>query len=296
MTGMLPRLTVALTFDPDGLSDGIRRGDPANDLYRGEFGVRTAMPRILALLEREGITCTWFVPGHTLVTFPESIAAVLSVGHELAAHGWYHEDFATLTVEEQREILERSRDAIDKAAGTPPAGIRLPYWSPGPETLELAEEIGYVYDSSLMGGDLQPYLVRHGDRHSLTAGTTWGQSGRLVEIPVSAPLNDWYHFEPGPGRDGLAPPSKVLEIWTEELRYAWDTERGGILTITMHPECIGRGHRIRMLERFIKVAQDLDGVAFGRLDQYVKAWQQSHGSDPARRRVTNAVTSPTVDR
>jgi hypothetical protein len=51
-----------------------------------------------------------------------------------------------------------------------------------------------------------------------------------------------------------------------------------------------------MLERFIKVAQDLDGVAFGRLDQYVKAWQQSHGSDPARRRVTNAVTSPTVDR
>lgn len=41
MTGVLRRLTV--TFDPDGLSDGIRRGDPANAPYRGEFGVSEAV-------------------------------------------------------------------------------------------------------------------------------------------------------------------------------------------------------------------------------------------------------------
>jgi hypothetical protein len=43
----------------------------------------------------------------------------------------------------------------------------------------------------------------------------------------------------------------------------------------MHPECIGRGHRMAMLERFIDAAQALDGVRFGRLDHYVDGWLAS---------------------
>ena len=76
-------------------------------------------------------------------------------------------------------------------------------------------------------------------------------------MPVYWALDDWPHFEPAPsgGRDGLSAPSKVLEIWTEELRYACDHAPGGLLTVTMHPECIGRGHRMAMLERFIDAAR-----------------------------------------
>ena len=281
MPDPLPRLTLALTFDPDALSDGIRRGDPLSALYFGEFSTRVGTPRILDLLARHGIACTWFVPGHTIVTFPEVMRAIVAGGHELAAHGWYHEDLATLASDEQREILERSRDAIAEVTGTPPVGIRAPYWSVGPDTLELIETAGFVYDSSLMAGDVQPYRVRLGDRHDLATGTTWGRPGRLIEIPVHSALNDWYHFEPGASRDGLSAPSKVLEIWTEELRYAWEHEPGGVLTITMHPECIGRGHRLRMLERFIETAAALDGVTFGRLDRYVERWQALH-ADEAR--------------
>jgi hypothetical protein len=36
--------------------------------------------------------------------------------------------------------------------------------------------------------------------------------------------------------------------------------------VTVHPECIGRGHRMAMLERFIDAAAALDGVVFERLD------------------------------
>jgi len=49
----------------------------------------------------------------------------------------------------------------------------------------------------------------------------------------------------------------------------------GLLTVTMHPECIGRGHRMAMLERFIEAAAALDGVVFDRLDRYVDAWATS---------------------
>ena len=88
-------------------------------------------------------------------------------------------------------------------------------------------------------------------------------------MPVYWALDDWPHFEPGPSRDGLSPASKVLEIWTAELSYAYEHAPGGLLTVTVHPECIGRGHRMAMLERFIDAAETLDGVVFDRLDRYI---------------------------
>lgn len=82
------RLTIALTFDHDAISDSVRRGDPPVKFSHGEFGPRVGVPRILDLLAGHRISSTWFVPGHTLVTFPDSIDAILAGGHELACHGW----------------------------------------------------------------------------------------------------------------------------------------------------------------------------------------------------------------
>ena len=277
----VPRLTVALTFDHDAMSDSIRRGDPPVKLSHGEFGPRVGTPRILALLASRGIPSTWFVPGHTLESFPESIAAITAGGHELASHGWFHEDFADLSVDEQRDVLARSFEALTAARdGTPPTGWRAPYWSLGPRTLELVESAGFRYDSSLMADDYSLYKVRYGDRHSLVDGTRWGRDSGLVEVPVYWAMDDWPHFEPAPerGRDGLAAPSKVLEIWTSELRYAYDRAPGGLLMVTMHPECIGRGHRMAMLEQFIDAAAALDGVVFERLDAVVERFAEPNKS------------------
>lgn len=276
MPDPLPRLTVALTFDHDSISDAVRRGDPPVKLSHGEFGPRIGAPRLLAVLEREGIPSTWFVPGHTLVTFSDSTRAIVDGGHELACHGWYHEDFATLPRDEQREILERSRHAVGEAWGSPVAGFRAPYWSLGADTLELVEAAGFTYDSSLMAADFFPYRVRHGDRHSVAEGTRWGRESDLLEVPVYWAMDDWPHFEPGPSRGGLAAPSRVLEIWAEELRWAWEHEPGGLVMVTMHPECIGRGHRVRLVERFIELAKSLDGVVFDRLDRYLERWQAAN--------------------
>jgi peptidoglycan/xylan/chitin deacetylase (PgdA/CDA1 family) len=267
-----PRLIVALTFDHDAISDSVRRDDSIVKLSHGEFGPRVGAPRILDLLERRGIVTTWFVPGHTLETFPDSTAAILAGGHELACHGWFHEDFSELSTDEQRAILERCAAAVEGLAGARPSGWRAPYWALGPRTLELVEGAGFVYDSSLMDGDYELHRVRLGDRHSTADGTSWGRETGLVEVPVYWALDDWPQFEPGPSRDGLAAPSRVLEIWLAELDYAWRHAPGGLLTVTMHPECIGRGHRMAMLESFIDVAAALDGVVFDRLDRVVTRW------------------------
>ena len=267
-----PRLTVALTFDHDAISSEVDREHGPVLLSRGEFGPRVGAPRVLRLLEREGIQATWFVPGHTIATFPDSVAAIVAGGHELGCHAWAHEDLASHPADE-RAILERSVDALRRAAGgAAPRGFRAPYWSLGPRTLEHVAELGFRYDSSLMADDVHPYRVTIGVRHD-RAGSELGRPGPLVEIPISWALDDWPQFEPGPtGVGPMSAPSKVFEIWEGELRYAWANEPGGVLTITMHPEAIGRGHRLAMLERFIATARSLDGVVFERLDTVVERW------------------------
>lgn len=272
---MAHRLTVALTFDHDGVASEVRRGEGPTGISRGEFGPRVGVGRILGLLERESVPSTWFVPGHTVETFPASVAAVVDAGHELACHGWLHEDLAALAAAAQRAILERSIEALTRGAGgSRPVGFRAPYWSLGPETLSVVESLGFSYDSSLMDDDTHLHRVRIGDVHDAAAGVSrLGQDGRLVEVPISWALDDWPHFEPSTAGVGpMSAPSKVLEIWLEELRFAWETNDGGVLTITMHPEAIGRGSRMRMLERFIAEAKALDGVGFERVDRVVEGW------------------------
>ena len=272
----LPRLTVAITVDHDAVSDSVRRGDFPVKFSHAEFGPRVGAKRILALLAARGIPATWFVPGHTLTTFTDDTEAILAGGHEFACHGWFHEDFADLGDEEAADVLARSVDAVRAVTGAGPTGFRAPYWSLGPATLALVEAAGFAYDSSLMANDYDLYRIRHGDRHSTAEGTSWGAPGALVEVPVYWAMDDWPHFEPGPGRSGLAAPSAVLEIWTEELRYAHDHAPGGLVMVTVHPECIGRGHRMAMLERFIDAAAALDGVVFERLDTVVSRWSTAH--------------------
>ena len=268
-----PRLTVALTFDHDSLSDGIRRKDTVVKLSHAEFGHRVGVPRILELLEREHIPSTWFVPGWTMTTYKDDTDAIVAGGHELACHGWFHEDFAELDDISQQGVLQRWVEAAKAASGVAPKGFRAPYWSLGRLTLDHVLAAGFTYDSSLMADDYRPYRVRLWDDHSVERGSTFGEESALREVPVYWTLDDWPQFEPdgARGRDGMSAPSKVLEIWLAELRYAHAHAPGGLLTVTMHPECIGRGHRMAMLEAFIAECRTLDGVVFDRLDRYLEA-------------------------
>ncbi len=215
MTAAEPRLTVALTFDHDAISSEVDRGDGPVLRSRGEFGPRVGAPRVLALLEREAIPSTWFVPGHTLVTFPDSVEAILAGGHELGCHGWAHEDLTAVDPDTERAIMERSVAAIGRAAGRPPRGFRAPYWALSERTLGIAAELGLAYDSSMMADDVHPYRIREGDVHDAQAGSRFGRPGPLVEVPVSWALDDWPHFEPGAkGVGPMSAASKVEEIWT----------------------------------------------------------------------------------
>ena len=130
-----------------------------------------------------------------------------------------------------------------------------------------------------MADDYDCYRVRHGDRHSTDGRHDLGRAGRVGRGARLLGDGRLAAFRTGTRaiRSGRA--VAVLEIWTEELRYAHAHAPGGLVMVTVHPECIGRGHRMAMLERFIDTAAALEGVVFERLDAVVSRWSASGSGD-----------------
>lgn len=251
----VPRSTICLSFDFDALSVwfGYEKTTPAM-LNRGEYGARVGVPRVLDLLEQNGIRATFFVPGHTIESFPRETEAILERGHELAHHSYAHVDPSQQSAEEERADMERALTVMERL-GVRPLGYRSPSADLSGVTLELVEEHGFVYDSSLMTDDFRPFHPRIGDRVSRDEPLVRGRESTLWELPMCFELDDWPHFQFAfgpPYRAGLSAPSKVLEIWTEDFDWMDAHVDGGLLTVCMHPQVIARGHRIAMLERFVE--------------------------------------------
>ena len=62
-----------------------RDGSPANptDVSRGVFGATVGIDRLLKLWDKYNIKTTWFIPAHSIESFPEQIAKVRDAGHEM---------------------------------------------------------------------------------------------------------------------------------------------------------------------------------------------------------------------
>ena len=246
---------VCLSFDFDAMTGMVARGlKSPTAISRGEFGA-AAVDRILALLEGAGIRTTWFAPGIVVRTYPEHCRQIVAAGHEIANHGWNHVPPASLTPEQEDRNFARSNEAITEIVGHPPRGYRSPSWDLSPVTVDLLLKHGFLYDSSMMGHDHHPYFARRGDVVPDDEPITFGQTTRLVEMPISWSLDDFPHFEylrmPNSLAPGLANAGLVLENFLNDFIYMQRSEEWGILTYTLHPFVIGRGHRMIMLEKLI---------------------------------------------
>lgn len=281
------RATVCLTFDFDALSLwlGPFNATSPSMISRGEFGA-VGVGRILRLLAREAIPATFFVPGHTADTYPDLVRAIVAAGHEIGHHGYLHENpVALASRDEERDVLRRGLDALGRVAGVRPVGYRSPAWDNSPHTVDLLLEAGFRYESSLMGDDFTPYWCRTGDVARRDGPYTFGAAVDLVEMPVSWILDDWPHFEylqiGSRVSPGLSAPSKVEEVWRGEFDYLCREVPGGVFTLTMHPQVIGRGHRMLMIERLIGSFKEHADVRFATLATAADAFRAAHARPQA---------------
>jgi peptidoglycan/xylan/chitin deacetylase (PgdA/CDA1 family) len=270
-------LFVCLSFDHDNAAAGIARNMvSATAVSRGDFGI-TGVRRILALLAEQRIPSTWFVPGHTIESYPSCVQAVHAGGHEIGNHGWTHRNPVALGPTGEAEELISGSMAIEALTGRRPRGYRAPGRDLSPHSVDLLMDEGFLYDSSMMGQDYIPYQARTGDRTTLLEPMEFGPDTALVEMPIHWSLNDLPHFEHLRSEAAILPglmnARMVVENWIDEFHYMKKHYDWGVLTYTFHPHVIGRGHRMLMLEHMLEVLRR-EGATFLTLEDAVAEYRR----------------------
>lgn len=92
-------------------------------IWAGTIGTQ----RLLKMFAKYDIKCTWFIPGHSLDTFPEEMAAVRDAGHEIGLHGYLHENPVDMSLEQQEAVLDKTYKQLTEFAGKPPRGSVAPW-------------------------------------------------------------------------------------------------------------------------------------------------------------------------
>lgn len=278
-----PAAKMCLTFDFDAISvwaGTLGLTSPAA-VSRGEFAGRVAVPRVLDVLRREDVRATFFVPGITIEAWPDLCRRILDEGHEIGHHGYHHVSPATLEEAAEREQLERGLEAMDRVLGGHRA---VGYRSPGAElsanSTRLLAEYGFRYESSMSAQDFEPYWCRTGDVVELDGVARLGTEIELLEIPFSWSLDDMPQLEfimtpDGVFVEGLSDPQKAERMWLADLDYMVEEIPGGVYTMCFHPEIIGRGARVRVLERMIARGKQ-HGAAFMPAREAAEDWIGRH--------------------
>ena len=229
----------------------------------GYFAGTVGTQRVLKLLAKYDIKATWFIPGHSLETFPEDMAAVRDAGHELGLHGYSHENPTDMTAEQQREVLDKTYRML------------APWWETSREGAQLLLDYGIEYDHSMSHHDCQAYYLRAGDSwtaidYGKKAGE-WmkplekGQDTGLVEIPANWYLDDlppMLFMKTAPNSHGFVNARDVEDIWRDHFDYFYREHDEFVFPVTIHPDVSGRPHAILMHERLIEHMKKHDGVEF----------------------------------
>lgn len=256
------RVAVAFSFDMDAESGMLRSGYYSpQPLSRGEYGPRVSVPRILKILADNHIPATFFIPTVSARLHPETIDAILKAPehHEIGVHGWVHERIADLKPEEERRLTQRAYDFWVDRLGHKPAGIRTPSWDFTDETLSIIRNLGFKYDSSLMGDD-QPYEI-------VADGARTG----LVELPVEWILDDYtyYSYDRPTSAYHRMGDDEVFQIYKGEFDGAY--EEHSLFLLTMHPFVSGHRSRIAQFEKLVAYIKSKPGVWFATCEQVANA-------------------------
>jgi peptidoglycan/xylan/chitin deacetylase (PgdA/CDA1 family) len=250
------RAAACFTFDLDAespiLVDHPEAAAWLDVMSHQAYGPRTAVPRLLRLLERTRTRATFFIPGYTAERWPDAVRSIRDAGHEIAHHGYLHEGARSAPDPETEERrLLRGLEALDAVAGVRPIGYRGPNWEVSYATPRLLAKHGFRYDSGLMDAD-HPYRL---------AISPEPDAASIIELPAHWSLDDWepYNYLPGiTGSGVISSPADVIARWTLELEAL--VEEGGLFMLTNHPFVSGRASRAAGLGRLIERCHEIDGL------------------------------------
>jgi peptidoglycan/xylan/chitin deacetylase (PgdA/CDA1 family) len=206
-----------------------------------EYGMRVGVWRFFKLYERLGIAPTLSINARVTVDYERVARQALEAGWEFMGHSW--EQGPIHREPDQRGMIHRSMDQLERFTGTRPVGWLGPGLTQTLETPELLAEAGVQYIGDWVYDD-EPTTIR-------TA------QGPLVTLPYTVELNDIpmmlvQHHE----SDYLL--RRAIDQF--DRLYQEGAERAKVMSIAIHPYISGQPHRIKYLEAFYDHVAKYSGV------------------------------------
>lgn len=167
-------------FQVGAFENTIRRAD-----WDGlEHRVEANTDAVIALFDRCGVKATFFTLGWVGERYPKLMRRIVDAGHELASHGYDHARVFTMTQDEFRADIARTRAILEDASGQAVTGYRAPSFSIDQRTPwahEILAEEGYAYSSSVAP-------LRH-DHYGWAASPRFAwrpvKCAAMIELPVT---------------------------------------------------------------------------------------------------------------
>ncbi len=229
-----------------------------------EYETRAAIWRILRLFEKHNVKTTFFATAKTLETNPDAAKEIVRMGHEICSHGYRWIEHFTLNVDEEREVIRKAVELIEKLTGQRPLG-----WycrEPSENTIELlAEEGGFLYDSDVYNDDL-PYYVRVNEKNFLL-------------IPYTPDINDFHYFS-----NRFSNSSEFYQYLKDsfDMLYEESRKEPKLMNVGLHVRISGRPGRTVAVDKFLKYVKQKRCVWIARRVDIAKWWLDKYPPAVAR--------------
>ncbi len=218
-----------------------------------EYGFKEGLPRLLDMFDRRRVKVTSHMVGAAVDLHPELAREIVQRGHEASGHGQTWTAQYSMTPDQERESYRQSIASIERATGTRPVGFNA-FWLRGtPQTLEILQELGFIYHIDDVSRD-EPFLI-----------TVKGKP--FAVVPYTLHMNDIVDYE----TRYFSTQEYAGDLKAEfDMLYAESAVRRRMMSVSAHDRITGRPSRAKVLEQFITYAQEHPGVAFMRKDEIAR--------------------------
>ena len=224
---------------------------PAAKWY--EYGFKEGIPRLLDLFDRRKVKVTSHMVGATVDLHPGLAKEIVQRGHEASGHGQTWAAQYSMTSEQERESYKQSIASIEHATGTRPLGFNA-FWLRGtPHTLEILQELGFIYHIDDVSRD-EPFVINV-------------RGKPFAVVPYTLHMNDIVDYE----ARYFSTQEYAGDLKAEfDMLYAESSSRRRMMSVSAHDRIAGRPSRAKILEEFIVYAQNHPGVVFMRKDEIAR--------------------------
>jgi peptidoglycan/xylan/chitin deacetylase (PgdA/CDA1 family) len=253
-------ISISLQFDIGGSSEGSARTpvaaleDSNSALAKWyEYGFKEGIPRLLDVFQRRHVRVTAHIPSPAIDHDPQLAREIVERGYEAAARGQTASPQHHVSPEEERRCCEATVLNIQRATGIRPVGFDTPSVRGKLETVEILQDLGFVYHSDDVSRD-EPFLV-----------SVRGKP--FVVIPRALGITDSVAFASGP----LSSDQYASELKNQfEMLYSESETRRRMMSIPIHGHITGQPARAKAMEEFIIYAQRRPAVVFMRKDEIAR--------------------------